>query len=189
MCAESFENWFRAVLPRLEENAVIVIDNAPYHSRKKERIPATNWNIPKIKEWLQSKHITYEDGMLKKEFLCTVEQHKSAYMSYVKDKMAKSANKTVLRIPPYHCELNAIELVWAQIKGYVAARNKTFTIREVKELLEEAVTKVSPNDWDKCVRHVIQKVENEMWKLDNIREECEERLAIDLNEDSVSSSE
>jgi hypothetical protein len=49
--------------------------------------------------------------------------------------------------------------------------------------------KVSPDDWDKCVRHVIQKVENEMWKLDNIIEESEERLAMDLNEDSVSSSE
>jgi hypothetical protein len=105
------------------------------------------------------------------------------------DEMAKSANKTVIRLPPYHCELNAIELIWAQIKGYVAARNKTFWIREVKELLGEAVRKVSPEDGDKCVRHVIQKVENEMWKLDNIIEESEERLAIDLNEDSVSSSE
>jgi hypothetical protein len=74
-------------------------------------------------------------------------------------------------------------------RGYVAARNKTFRLREVKELLEEAVRKVSPDDWDKCVRHVIQKVENEMWKLDNIIEESEEHLAIDLNEDSVSSSE
>jgi hypothetical protein len=36
---------------------------------------------------------------------------------------------------------------------------------------------------------VIQKVENEMWKLDNIIEESEERLVIDLNEESVSSSE
>jgi transposase len=92
--------------------------------------------------------------MLKKELLCIVEQHKSAYNLYVVDEMAKSANKTVLRIPPYHCELSAIELVWAQIKGYVAARNKTFRTREVKELLEEAVRKVSPDNWDKCVRHV-----------------------------------
>jgi hypothetical protein len=35
----------------------------------------------------------------------------------------------------------------------------------------------------------IQKVENEMRKLDNIIEESEERLVIDLNEESVSSSE
>jgi transposase len=107
----------------------------------------------------------------------------------VVDEIAKSGNKTVLRIPPYHCELNAIELVWAQIKGYVAARNKAFRMREVKELLEEAVRKVSTDDWDNCVRHMIQKVENEMWKLDNIIEESEERLVIDLNEDSFSSSE
>jgi hypothetical protein len=134
--------------PRLEDNAVIVIDNAPYHSRKKERIPTTNWNIPIIKEWLESKHIPFEDGMLNKELLCIVEQHKSTYNLFVVDEMAKSANKTVLHILPYHCKLNAIELVWAHIKGYVAASNKTFRMREVKELLEEAVRKVSPDDWE-----------------------------------------
>jgi hypothetical protein len=62
MCAESFENWFRAVLPRLEDNAVIVIDNAPYHSRKKERIPTTNWNIQKVENEMWKFYIIIKES-------------------------------------------------------------------------------------------------------------------------------
>ncbi|CAK1585278.1 unnamed protein product [Parnassius mnemosyne] len=32
--------------------------------------------------------------------------------------MAAECGVTVLRLPPYHCELNPIELIWAQAKGY-----------------------------------------------------------------------
>ena len=47
-------------------------------------------------------------------------------MKYVVDELALKRGITVLRLPPYHCELNPIELVWAQVKGEVApqvARN------------------------------------------------------------------
>ncbi|PSN56834.1 hypothetical protein C0J52_08287 [Blattella germanica] len=53
--------------------------------------------------------------------------------------MAKEQGKLVIRLPPYHCELNPIELIWAQVKGYVARNNKTFNIKDVKRLLAEAV--------------------------------------------------
>ncbi|CAH1961997.1 unnamed protein product [Acanthoscelides obtectus] len=41
MNGESFEQWFSKILPNLEENAVIVLDNAPYHSRRMEKVPTT----------------------------------------------------------------------------------------------------------------------------------------------------
>ena len=189
MCGEAFENWFGKVLPMLETNAVIVLDNAPYHSRRKECLPTTSWKKQQISEWLESKNIPFEDGMLKKEMLEIVHRYKPQYNKYIIDEMANNDNKTVLRIPPYHCELNAIELVWAQIKGYVGARNRSYKLKDVKTLLEEAITKVTPDEWNKCVRHVIEKVENVMWKLDNIMEEREERIVISLNESSASSLE
>jgi predicted O-methyltransferase YrrM len=36
-----FKEWFKRVLPTLEENSVIVMDNASYHSRKIEKIPTS----------------------------------------------------------------------------------------------------------------------------------------------------
>jgi hypothetical protein len=41
MNAAVFENWFSDILPRLEEDAVVVMDNASYQSRKLENIPNT----------------------------------------------------------------------------------------------------------------------------------------------------
>ncbi|XP_049764494.1 uncharacterized protein LOC126092808 [Schistocerca cancellata] len=125
MCAETFEKWFLDVLPRLQENAVIVLDNAPYNSRRKEKVPNANSNKHEIPEWLKSKNIHFEDGMLKKELLDIVKNHRTAHNEYAIDEMANKAGKTVLIIPPYHCELNTIELVWARIKGCVAVKNKT----------------------------------------------------------------
>ncbi|XP_049779752.1 uncharacterized protein LOC126176637 [Schistocerca cancellata] len=189
MCAETFEKWFQDVLPRLQENAVIVIDNAPYHSRRKEKVPNANSYKHEISEWLKSKNIDFEDGMLKKELLDIVKNHRTAHNEYAIDEMANNAGKTVLIIPPFHCELNTIELVWARIKGYVAAKRKTYKMPEVKVLLEDAVRTVTAEDWNKCVLHVAEKVETQMWKLDCIIEEREERFVINLNENSSSSTE
>ena len=43
----------------------------------------------------------------------------------------------VLRLPPYHCELNAIELIWADEKNFVARENKEMTIEHVETLFRK----------------------------------------------------
>lgn len=40
---DTFYEWFVKTLPLLKENAVIVMDNASYHSAKKDRIPVMSW--------------------------------------------------------------------------------------------------------------------------------------------------
>ncbi|XP_074027309.1 uncharacterized protein [Leptinotarsa decemlineata] len=40
MNSGSFEQWFSKVLPHLEDNAVIVMDNAPYHLRRLQNFPS-----------------------------------------------------------------------------------------------------------------------------------------------------
>ncbi|RVE40115.1 hypothetical protein evm_015235 [Chilo suppressalis] len=36
--SECFEEWLKSILPNLKPNAVLVLDNAPYHSRKVEQV-------------------------------------------------------------------------------------------------------------------------------------------------------
>ncbi|GBP70621.1 hypothetical protein EVAR_98201_1 [Eumeta japonica] len=60
--------------------------------------------------------------------------------------MAKKKVVEVLRLPPYHCELNPIELVWADIKGHVARNNTIFKIADVKKLLSEGLTQIMPEN-------------------------------------------
>lgn len=181
MDGESFEKWFEKVLPLLDDNAVIVLDNARYHSRKKEKVPNSSWSKGNIQEWLTSKGVVYEDHLLKKQLLLKVQTVRSKNNSYVIDELAKSQNKTVLRLPPYHCELNPIELIWAQIKNSVASRNTTFKIADVKELFLQAINSIGEEEWKKCIDHVKNKTEKEMWDLDNIIENAVEPLIINVN--------
>lgn len=61
--------------------------------------------------------------MIKAEMLQIVSHGKSKYQTLAVDELAAKHGITILRLPPYHCELNPIELVWAQVKGHVA-KNK-----------------------------------------------------------------
>lgn len=100
------------------------------------------------------------------ELLSIVKRHKTHYETYVIDDIAQAAGHKVLRLPPYHCELNPIELVWAQVKGFVASHNKSFKMAEIKTLLSTAISNVDAEKWHRCVQHVEQVVEPQMWEMD-----------------------
>lgn len=188
MNSDVFERWFSSVLSLVEPGSVIVMDNAPYHSRRQEKIPTTAFKKAEIAEWLASKNIYFEETMLKVQLLELVRLNKNKYIKYAVDEMAREKNVTVLRLPPYHCELNPIELIWAQIKSDVARKNKTFKLAEVKILLNEAISNVTTNDWQKCVAH-IKKEEQKMWDLDIYVEAVVEPVIITPGIDSSSDSE
>ncbi|XP_026746152.1 uncharacterized protein LOC113507498 [Trichoplusia ni] len=125
--------------------------------------------------------------MIKAELIEIVKSHKSNYERYAVEELAAEYGVTILRLPPYHCELNPIELVWAQTKGYVARNNKTFKIKDVKKLFEEGVKEVTPENWRQCINHTI-KVEDKMCQLDHIIDECVDSFIINVT-DSDSDSE
>ena len=61
---------------------------------------------------------------------------------YSIDKVINARGHEALRLPPYHCNLNLIELVWAKVKGQVAANNKTFKMAETKQLTIDAIKEI-----------------------------------------------
>lgn len=97
--------------------------------------------------------------------------------------MAKTQDKIVLRLPPYHCELNPIELIWADVKNYVAENNKTFKFADVKNIFGDAINNITSDKWKNCIQHVREKVEKQMWELDNIVEVQVEPLIINVDSD------
>lgn len=187
MNSQAFKEWFTKILEKVESNSIIVMDNAPYHSEKNEKIPNMSYRKQQIAEWLRSKGVIVPEDALKIELLSKVKEIKHNYNTYKIDEIAKSKNCTVLRLPPYHCNLNPIELIWAQVKGFVAAHNKHFQLKDVKNLVEQGIRSVTPDSWKKCISHVIEKEENTMWNVDNNGEETIENFIINLGESSESS--
>jgi len=170
MNGDTFFEWFCSILPKLNDNAVIILDNAPYHSVKKESIPTTAWTKARIQQWLESKGVVITEPLVKIELLQKVKQIKNQFEKYVVDEEAKKQNKTVLRLPPYHCELNPIELAWSVVKGHVKTNNTTFKLNDVRQLLIDGIQRVTPEMWSNFISHTI-KEEDKFWQIDFISDD------------------
>lgn len=96
-------------------------------------------------------------------------------MLYVVDNMAKYAGHTVLRLPPYHCELNPIELSWAIVKSYVKQHNTTFKFDDIKIFLNTAIERVTCENWQNYIQHVITE-EDKMTEVDTNMNEIIDNL-------------
>lgn len=90
--------------------------------------------------------------------------------SYVIDDIAKEAGKTILILPPYHCVLNPLEMVWSKVKEHVKANNTTFKTVDVQHLINQAIDKVTREDWQDFISHV-KAEEEKLWKMDFICDE------------------
>ena len=101
--------------------------------------------------------------------------------SKVIDNIAKKYGHKVIRLPPYHCDLNAIELIWADEKNYVARENREMTLKSVEALFRSQIT---AEKCKKCIEHV-KKVELSYWKTDRVIDHKMYKLEIapDANED------
>ena len=98
----------------------------------------------------------------------------------------------VLRLPVAHCELNPIELAWAQVKEHVRIHNQKFTLKEVEKLVYEGISLVTPIRWKKIIEHTRNKLEDHYWDKDGLYELMIEDFIINVgntSEESSSSSE
>nr|CAH7752411.1 unnamed protein product [Callosobruchus chinensis] len=75
--------------------------------------------------------------MLKAELYSLIKIHKPRYKTCEIDKIMTEAGHSVSRLPPYHPDLNPIELVWASLKQYVAERNVDFNFKYVEKYCDE----------------------------------------------------
>ena len=190
MTGEVFREWFENILPKLHPNSILVMDNAPYHSVKANRLPNRSWLKKDIIAWMESKEIRHEREMVKDELLRLVKEANNIrkYDTYVIDTLAQQSGFTILRLPPYHCILNPIEMIWSQVKGFVARNNTTFKLKDVKVLAESAMNQVSTEEWKNCIAHVMEE-ETKFWELDKLSDNVVDKLVINLGDDSNSDEE
>lgn len=165
---DNYEKWIRCqLLPNLPPNSVVVVDNASYHNKQSDPAPTANARKGEMKKWLQEKGIPYSEYMLKPQLHKIIKLHKEQHKTYTIDKILTEHGHTVLRLPPYHPDLNAIEMAWASVKGYVASKNVSWNINKVMDLVKEKVATMGASEWIKLCRKV-QETEKEYIKSDHV---------------------
>ena len=167
-----FENWVEnKLLPSLDVPSVVIMDNASYHTRKDPETSAPNMSnkLQEMRNWLTHRGIKFPEkgpGSYKKDLLVIINEHKPQQL-YIADKMIEQHGHQVLRLPPYHCQFNPIELLWGIIKNDVASNNTEFKLDAMRKLTDDAISKVSLETIQKSFRHA-EKIENEYWLKDGL---------------------
>lgn len=186
----NFSTWVRNhLLPNLPPNSVLVVDNASYHNTKDCVEPTMATKKAEMISWLTHRNIHFDSSLTKPEIYNIVKQYKSATRVYKLNVLMNEHGHSVLRLPPYHPELNPIEKVWAQVKQWVAAHNVgRHTISELKELTKEAFTKVTNERWAAICQHVC-KVEEDYIKNEPLLDDTLEEFIISVNTGSSDEEE
>ena len=189
MDGDRFEEWFKnQLLPNIPARSIIVLDNAKYHSMEINKAPVSSTRKQDMQEWLQERKIEYDPSATKPILYSIILQHKDKYKEYKIDSIASTHGHTVLRLPPYHCNFNAIELIWGQVKDYVAKRNVTFKNKDVQSLFHEAINVIGAEEWAKACRHV-EEEEQFYREKDGIIDEVMDRFIINLEDSDEESGE
>jgi len=190
MNGNNFTEWFESILPYLEPNSIIVMDNAPYHSVESEKIPSFTSTKSEILNWLNSKGIIFNRPMLKPQLLVKVHELRPRFTSFIIDNLARNSGHIVLRLPPYHHEFNPIDLAWAMVKGYVKQTSTIFKVDDFRQVLNKAIEQVTSENWKTFIQHVIEE-ENKIWKVDDIVDEIMDKIdsSVFVIKDEPSSSD
>ena len=88
-------------------------------------------------EWLKKRKIPYAKDALRLTLWKLAKEKQENYLAYRLEKIAYKYGHEIVRLPPYHCQLNPIELIWGIEKNYVASENKEHKLSEVEDLFRK----------------------------------------------------
>jgi transposase len=182
MNADVFKVWFVDMLKLLPEPCVIIMDNAPYHSMYINNYPKCNARKADVQNWLKNQGVNFSPLETLAELRERLKLLIPSFKRYELDEIACSMGHEVIRLPPYHCQYNPIELIWAQVKSEVAKKNNTFKMVDVERLTNEALDSVSKSDWEKCVEHA-EKIQDEDYEKEILRDSLTEPMILTFASD------
>lgn len=186
MNSVNYVKWLKEkLIPNLPPNSIVVMDNASYHNVLLEKQPTCNSRKSEMIQWLQVRRIHFPTTATNAELYEIIKMYKQEEKKFTVDTLLREHGHTVLRLPPYHPELNPIEKIWAQVKGKVAANNTAFKMEEVITLTDRAIQEIGKQNWESVCQHVVNEEikymkEEHMW--DNIVEQF--IIRVDDQEDT-----
>ena len=100
---------------------IIHMDGAKYHKSRVNPSPASNARKSVLQEWLRNQNITFDEHATKSELADIIKRNKGC-VQFKCVEIAKTYGHEVLYTPPYHCELQPMEGIWAVVKNELGTR-------------------------------------------------------------------
>ncbi|XP_046584928.1 uncharacterized protein LOC124291904 [Haliotis rubra] len=185
-----FMDWMEhQLLPNLDQPTVIVMDNASYHNvREPGSITPTMSSLKKtMQDFLTSCGVHYRPADTKIQLMEKIHINRKP-IQYTADELAAQHGHVVLRSPVRHCELNPMELIWANCKGFVARNNSTFKLSHVKELIHASFGRITSEVWQTAEDHVLD-IERKYRQRDGVDISVVAPVVIQVHEDTDSDSD
>jgi transposase len=122
---DNCERWLKTkLIPNLPPNSVLLVDNAAYHNVQLNPAPTSSSRKSAMIDWLSDRGILFTDRMCKPELYSLIKLRKLRFKTFKIDALLAEHGHSALRLPPYHPDLNPIELIWASVKEYVARKSQ-----------------------------------------------------------------
>jgi transposase len=115
------------LIPNLESKSVVVVENETYHNVQLNRHQTNNATKGELLFLLDKHGIRYSSDMTKAELYDLLKMHKPQYETFEIDCFLAEYGHTVIRLPPYHPDLDAIEKIWGIMKTRIDAKNVTLS--------------------------------------------------------------
>jgi len=162
---ELFKKWFcEKLLPNIPEKSLIILDNASYHNvLTVTSAPIASSSKQRMIDWLSQNKFPCNPDCLKSELLDVLAKL-APEPTYEIDELARERGFEVVRTPPYHPELQPIELCWGVLKNEIA-RNCDFTMKNLEVQLEKGFAKVTKETCEKVIKKV-RAQEDRFWQED-----------------------
>ena len=146
--SDTFERWFENLCYTLMMSygqCRVCLDGASYHLRVLNPRPTTAWRKADITTWLLDRGVTHDETMLTKELL-ELSRRVKEEKEYATVQIAAEYGHYVHVTPPYHPELQPIEIIWAVVKNHVAA-NPPSSMSDLRDKLRAGFKKVNKKTW------------------------------------------
>lgn len=154
--AKNFIQWWTdQLMPNLKQPSLIIMDNAGYHKTYPEEYPTSKSKKADFVEFCTLKAIPFEPT----DTVPILREKVKVYRKTQKmacELIAEANGHRVLFTPPYHSDLQPIELLWAKLKGNIGRKYDTDTTMAIlKERLDEEFA--AAEDWNESVEGFIRK--------------------------------
>ena len=132
--SKNFLTWWKdQLLPNLTEPCVIMLDNASYHCCRHPDTPnASRMKKQECIDFLATKCPTFVvTGLSVLQLKAEVRKYIETNVPLEIVRLAEEKGHKVLFTPPYHSDLQPIELVWALVKGNIGRQYAIGTTLEI----------------------------------------------------------